>query len=157
MIINGKIYWAKVLGEPIQSNFDDYREWSFDLTLDDTAMKTLADAGMDPAVVRNNDDERGNFITFRRREFRKDGTAGRPFSIVDRNTQPWDPKVRIGNGTVANVIMALNVRTIKRVEVLRPSAKSIQIVHLVKYLGGDTFDDLGDDVFDDDTGEQPNW
>lgn len=152
MVINGTGYYCKVLGKPANGYKNQYKEWSFDLAITDETRKALINAGMDSSFVKNKGDDRGDFITFKRREFRKDGTAAKPFEVVDRKQQPWDQTSLIGNGSKLNVKIALNEQPERKG--LKPGAIKIQIVEHVPYEGR-----AGDDedlpMYNDDGSE--NW
>jgi hypothetical protein len=93
--------WAKVIGQPRPNKFaDNAREWSIDVYPDEESMKTLKKLGLTKKLRENEDGE--DFITFRQKELRQDGTANEPIRIVDRNDEPWGGDL-IGNGSVVDV------------------------------------------------------
>lgn len=133
MVINGTAYYAKILGKPAWGYKNQYKEWSFDLAISDETRKGLIKAGMDASVIKNKGDDRGDFITFKRRELKKDGTAGKPFEVLDKKQQPWDQTKLIGNGSKLNVKIALNEQFERKG--LKPGAIRVQIVEHVPYEG----------------------
>lgn len=107
--IRGEAHWAKVLGPPRKNNFDDYKEWTVDVSPDEEGIKLfkrlgIADRLKDP---KGEDETRGRFITFRQKEERPDGTKNDPIRIVDANNQPWDERKLIGNGSKVDVKFAV--------------------------------------------------
>ena len=85
----------------------DQKEWSFDLAnLDAKTIKALKKAGLG-GLIKNKDDDRGDFIHLRRRAKKKDGEDAKPISIVDHRNNKWDDRL-IGNGSTLNVFVAIN-------------------------------------------------
>lgn len=127
------IDYARVVGEPYTNKFDpSKKQWSFDLRVDKATQKQLLDAGMRKSFIRNKD-ERGPFISFVRDATRRDGSEGKPFKIVDHRGEPWDQNVKIGNGSVVNVIVTLNEREYNGQKFLKPGCISFQVWDLVPY------------------------
>ena len=135
MVIQGKAKWAKITGAPGWGYKKQYKEWSFDLGIDDATKNRLLEAGMHKQYIKNKDDDRGDFITFKRRELKKDGTPGKPIEVVDRYGKEWDPKKLIGNGSILNVKIALN--EIPDQKGTKPGCIKVQVWDLVEYEGGD--------------------
>lgn len=105
-MIKGQAYWCKITGKPRLNKFTERNQWSFDLAVDKHTVKLLDKMGL-KSKIRNNGDDRGDFITFKREEFKntKDGTKvpNQPIKIVDAQGKPWDGRL-IGNGSVLNVV-----------------------------------------------------
>lgn len=150
MIIRGKTKWAKIVGKPGWGYQNQHKEWSFDLGIDDETKKALLDAGMDRKYLKNVDDDRGTFISFKRKELKKDGTPSKAPAIFDRKGNAWDDKTLIGNGSILNVKIALN--EIPNQKGLKPGFIKIQVWELVEYEGKD-----GDDDFPIDTSDEEPW
>lgn len=151
MVIQGKAYYAKVLGAPAWGYKNQYKEWSVDVTLDKATREKLLAAGMSKASIKNKDDARGDFITFKRREFKKDGTAGKPIEVVDKKGQPWSQKALIGNESVVNAKIILNENNDGEV---KPGLLKLQVVEHVEYEGRGDDEDLP--VYNDD-GTVEDW
>jgi hypothetical protein len=154
MMISGKGYWCKVVGAPVPNKFKpDVPQWAFDLSIDEATEKELLGKGMSKSSLKNKGDDRGTFITFTRDAVKKDGTPGKPFSIVDNKKNPWDNRL-IGNGSELNVVVSLNERTYLGKTFLKPSAVSIQVWTLVEYKSGEF--QVKDDTDEQKTGTD-NW
>ncbi len=97
--IKGKGYWLKVLGEPVDNYGKDGKEWTGDITVDGAAVAVLEEAGVRDKV-RNKEDDRGDFLPFKQRANRRDGTPNRPITIVDARNRPWPQDVKIGNESI---------------------------------------------------------
>lgn len=109
--LTGTAYWAKVLGDPVENYLETANEWTIDVTPDQRGLDLLRRLGLGEKL-RNKDDDRGDFITFRRNELsKKDNTPNDPIEIVDADGQPWDTSVNeeglpnkpIGNGSTVKV------------------------------------------------------
>lgn len=139
MMLQGKIYWAKVLGTPQDGYTKGEREWSCDIEPTEAGIeKYLAEGGSDFYLKqKDNHPAEGRFIPFKRKELRKDKTPAKPIHVVDRAGLPWDRNVKIGNGSVVNFKFALNEVTVGPVTRLKPSLISLQVWELVPYEGGD--------------------
>lgn len=150
MIIRGKTKWAKIVGQPGWGYKKQHKEWSFDLSIDADTKKSLLDAGMDRKYIKNVDDDRGDFISFKRKELKADGTPSKAPAIFDRKGVEWDQKKLIGNGSVLNVKIALN--EIPDQKGTKPGFIKIQVWEHVEYEGrGD------DEDFPVDGGEEEPW
>lgn len=94
-IISGKAYWAAIV-EP-NTTFEPV--WSVDITLDE---KTKAIVEKDGLTVKNKGDDRGEFVTLKRKVMKKDGTKRNGPSVKDSRNQPWGDQL-VGNGSQVNV------------------------------------------------------
>lgn len=100
--ITGKVYWAKIIGQPVQAYNENEKEWTIDVALDDNALDTIKSLGLG-WKVKNKGDERGDYYIFQRRELKKkDNTPNQPISVVDAQGKPWDGGL-IGNGSLVQV------------------------------------------------------
>lgn len=131
MLIKGLAKWAKVLGEPHWGFENKHKEWSIDVYLDEETVDRLKNEGLGPKIK---DKGNGAFITFKRRETKQDGSPNKPIRVVDHHGQPWDDRVRIGNGSTVHVNFAINEygKNQKSANIL-----SMQVWDLVKYEGAE--------------------
>jgi len=138
MMLQGKGYWSKVLGKPQDGYTKGEREWSIDIGLDEAAVaKYLAEGGSDFYLkTKDNHPAEGQYIPFKRKEIKQDGTPAKPITVVDRKGQPWDPAKKIGNGSVLNFKFALNDVEVGKAKRKKPSLIAIQVWDLVEYEGG---------------------
>lgn len=152
MIIKGKGYWCKILGAPGWGYKKQHKEWSMDLSIDAATKERLLAEGMGKQYIKNKGDEKGDFLTFRRRELKRDGSPGKPIEVVDKKGKAWDDKVLIGNGSIINVKMVLNEVDGQRET--KPGLIKVQVVELVPFEGRDEDDELP--VYSDD-GSVEKW
>jgi hypothetical protein len=131
MLIRGKAKWAKVIGAPVWGYEEKHKEWSIDVYLDDETVARLTAEGLKSKIK---DKGNGQYITFKRRELKQDGTANQPIRVVDHHGEPWNPKVRIGNDSTVNVNFAINEygKGEKSANIL-----SLQVWDLVPYEGSE--------------------
>lgn len=102
--IRGTAYWAKILGEPRKNNFDDYREWTIDVSPDEDGLKLFKSLGiMDRLKDPRDGETRGRFITLKQRELRADGRRNDPIKVVNAAGEPWPEDILIGNGSTIDV------------------------------------------------------
>lgn len=139
MIINGIAHWAKVVG-PAQPGYDKtQKEWSIDVAINEATKKVLQEAGIG-SKVKNKGDDRGDFITFKRKELRSDGTPAKPIEIKNSMGKPWDGKTLIGNGSEVNIKFLVNEVPYNGKVFKKPGILALQVVKLVEYEGGDRED-----------------
>ena len=115
VVLRGTAMYAKVLGDPVLNYDKDGKEWKFDFIPDaqkETA-KDLAGYGIgDRLRSKTKKDgtdlyEGKKFMSFRQREFTKDGKSNEPIAVVDALGKPWDDNALIGNGSRIDVRFAV--------------------------------------------------
>lgn len=136
-IFSGYAQYAKILGQAPWGYQNQYREWSIDVTLTPDVKTKLLAEGLDPKKVKESKDGTYEFIKFRRREIKKDGSAGTAFRVVGPDAQPWDDKVLIGNGSKVNVKYVINTRPDGSKSV---DALAFQVTEHVPYEGKGDFE-----------------
>lgn len=134
MMLQGKVFWARVLGKPHKTKFSP-GQWSFDFSLTAEIAQQLLEDGMKKSYIKNEGDERGSYLSFVRNATKTDGTAGKPFKIVDNQGNAWPEDTLIGNESVINAIIILSERTFRGEKFLKPSCLSVQVWDLVPYHG----------------------
>jgi hypothetical protein len=104
MLIQGKAKWAKIIGDPAWGYENKFKEWSIDVYVEDETVAKLKAEGLGPKIK---DKGNGQYITFKRKELKADGTPNHPIRVVDHHAQPWDNR-KIGNGSTVNVSFLIN-------------------------------------------------
>jgi hypothetical protein len=154
MLISGKSYWTKIIGEPRKGYEDDpVPEWSMDVALTPESAKALRDAGC-TSYVKNKGDDRGDFVSLKRKALKQDGTPAKPIKVVDAHNNDWNKRL-IGNGSTVNVSIALNERTYKGKKFLKPSILAVQVWDLVEYQPKESFPTRTEEDFPKD--ETKDW
>jgi hypothetical protein len=114
VLIKGVAYWASICGKPKPGYNNGPDEWSLDLSVDKETVARLTELGL-KKKIKNKDDARGQFITFKRKAIKKDRETGKevpnnPIRIVDHRGEPWPQDKLIGNGSTLNVRFNVNTR-----------------------------------------------
>jgi hypothetical protein len=105
-VIRGTLNWAKVLGAPQFNEYAKEKQWSVDVSPDDKGLaelKRLKLSTGEKSKLKNKKDGRGDFISFRQSEFKKNGEPNDPIKITDAQGNPWPANKLIGNGSKADV------------------------------------------------------
>ena len=142
-VISGTAYWAKVH----QPHYDQYNEkgiFSIDVTVDAKTKKQLQDLGLSPRI-KNKDDERGEFITIKRKYTRKDGTKNSSPRVVDSKKTPISPDVLIGNGSLVNVAFDTYDYNVGGNKGVGASLKAVQVTKLVQYSPSENLDEFAEE------------
>lgn len=127
--MQGTAYWAKIVGQPVKAYNAGEFEWSMDFTIDEKNLERAKTEGWS-GTIKNKGDDRGDFITFRRKSIKKDGTPSKPINIVDGDRMPWDGR-KIGNGSKVYIQYVVNDRPKGKIA----SLIAVQIIDLVPYEG----------------------
>lgn len=126
--LTGKAFWAKVLGPPVPNYNRDGNEWTFDFTPDNLAeVKAIEPLAK---KIKNKGDERGEFIQLKQKEKTAAGKNNRPITVVDARNRPWNPAVKIGNGSLVEV--KVDIVPYKTTTGVYPLA--IRVLELVPYV-----------------------
>lgn len=146
LYLSGKLYWAKVFGNP-RPNYDgDAREWTFEFEPDEDSVEQLEELGLDDRLRDRSDKKgyegRGKFIILKRKEFKVDGEKNEHIRVVDAANQNWDSNKLLGNGTTADVKVTVVDYGPRKKEGIYPVA--IRVLDLVEYQQ-DEFAPLSDD------------
>lgn len=136
-MIQGKAFWAKVVGKPVKGYNEGDLEWSIDVAVDAAARKKLVELGLEEKI-KNKGDDRGDFINFKRRARKKDGTESKPIKIVDKYGKDWDGAL-IGNGSIVNVKFAVNEWEFGKKSGVRADILALQVWDLVEYADKEPF------------------
>ena len=93
--ISGKCHYASIT-EP-NTKFEPV--WSIQIEVDDNNRSVIESAGL---PISNKGDDRGDFVTIKRKVARKDGTQRHGPMVKDSQNNIWDGKL-IANGSTVNV------------------------------------------------------
>jgi len=148
-VISGKAYWASV----VKPNTTFEPVWTIDVSLDEKN-KSIVEA--DGLKVKNKKDERGDFVTLKRKVEGKNGSNNPP-QVVDGQKRPLPDGVLVGNGSTVNVQYKTYEWNWKGNAGIGADLRKIQVVDLVPYeeSDGEDFDVVpsgysGVDNLDDD-------
>ena len=149
-MLRGTAHWAKILGDPKPAYGDTHNEWSVDVSIDEATVKQLTEQGV-AHKIRNKDDHRGNFVTFRRKELKANGDPAARIAVVGPDRKPWDQTVLLGNGTIVNVKYVINEGDLPK-PWKRPDILALQVAELVPYGDGEDFPE-----YETDENGAENW
>lgn len=128
-VISGKAYWASVH----QPNTTFEPVWTVDLSVDEANKKIAEKDGL---VVKNKNDERGDFVTIKRKVEGKRGENSPP-TVLDAQKRPFPSDVKIGNGSVVNVQYKPYEWNWKGNSGIGADLRKVQVIDLVPYEGDD--------------------
>lgn len=130
VFVSGKLYWAKVLGEPRPNYGGDAREWTFELEPDEKGLALLKQHKLTDRL-KDKYEDRGKFFVLRKTEFTKDGNPNQPIRIYDNENNEWDRTKLIGNGSDADVKLDIRDYGVGKKKGVYPVA--IRVTNLVAY------------------------
>lgn len=143
MIIRGKAYWAKVLGEPVKDKYKPVRQWSMDVAPDEASLKALEDEGLShkikPAVNKSGKGHASGqgYVKFERPESvtnRQGKQVDMPnIPIVDKYGQDWPDDKLLGNGTEVEVAFEIIDGEFNGQPFRKPRIKKIKVVAHVPF------------------------
>lgn len=138
-LVQGLARYAKILGVAPPGYDNGPEEWTFDLVLDEDGEKSYLASGASDFYLKTNKDTGERYVRFSRKAVKRDGTAGKPFSVVGPDGAEWDQTKLIGNNSVLNVKYSCNEIEHKKAKRLKPSCIAIQVWEHVKYEGKSGF------------------
>lgn len=150
--LQGKLYWFKALPGQLHDNYaEDGKQWAFEFEPDENSTAIIIENGLKDRLktgekkdgtMRKNYEGRSPFLVLKRPELKEDGTKNEPIRIVDAANQPWQPKMSIGNETVADVKVSIVDYGTGKFKGLYPLA--IRVLEHVQFVQND-FEDLPED------------
>jgi len=130
-VITGKAYWASVTTP--NKTFDVDGVWTLDVcNLDKKNIEMVKTDGL---TIKNKGDERGDFVTIKRKVRRKDGNENAAPHVVDAQKRPLINTL-IGNGSLVNVLYSTYDWEFKGRKGTSADLKSVQVTDLVPYETG---------------------
>ena len=127
-VISGTAYWAAITNP--NTPFDSDGVWSVDVAnLDKKSLDLVKKDGLS---IKNKGDERGDFITIKRKVRRKDGSLNRAPDLVDGQKRTMTNTL-IGNGSKVNVHYTTYEWEFKGNKGVSADLRAVQVVELVPY------------------------
>ena len=123
-LISGKAYWASITAP--NTTYEPC--WTIDVTLDEENYKKVIADGV---PVKNKSDERGNFVTIKRKVDGKNGPKLAP-ELVDAQRQPMFNTL-IGNGSDVNVLYRPYDWNHEKRSGRSADLQKVQVVNLIVY------------------------
>jgi hypothetical protein len=143
-VIKGSAYWASIVSP--NTTFDSDGVWSVDVgNLD---KKNLGIAKDDGIEIKNKGDDRGDFVTIKRRVRRKDGGMNKAPEVKDAQKRTMINTL-IGNGSEVNVLYSTYEWEFKGRSGVSADLRAIQVTNLVPYYNTDADADEAFEVVPD--------
>ena len=127
-VITGTAYWAAITNP--NTTFDSDGIWSIDVANLDK--KNLEMVKKDGLAIKNKGDDRGDFVTVKRRVRRKDGSLNRAPDLVDGQKRTMTNTL-IGNGSKVNVHYTTYEWEFKGRAGVSADLRAVQVVDLIPY------------------------
>ena len=126
--ITGKCHYASIT-EP-NTKFDPV--WSIQVEVNDDNREVVEKSGLN---VANKGDERGDFVTIKRKVHRKDGTQRNAPLVMDSQNNRWNNEKKIANGSTVNVKAIPYEWDYAGKSGISADLAAIQIVDFIEYSG----------------------
>tara|TARA_R100001082_G_scaffold38142_2_gene20123 strand:+ start:1348 stop:1833 length:486 start_codon:yes stop_codon:yes gene_type:complete len=127
-VVKGNAYWASITSP--NTTFDSDGVWSIDVgNLD---KKNIEIAKADGLSIKNKGDDRGDFVTVKRKVRRKDGNMNKAPEVVDAQKRNMIGTL-IGNGSEVNVLYTTYEWEFKGRSGISADLRAVQVTNLVPY------------------------
>jgi hypothetical protein len=127
-VIKGNAYWASIVSP--NTTFDSDGVWSVDVAnLDEKNVNIAKADGLD---VKNKGDDRGSFVTVKRKVRRKDGNMNKQPEVVDASKRNIASTL-IGNGSEVNVLYSTYEWEFKGRSGVSADLRAVQVTNLIPY------------------------
>lgn len=136
-VLSGKAHWASVANP--NTTFEPV--WSVDLAIEGDELNKARQMGLS---IKNKGDDRGDFVTIKRKVNRKDGTQNQAPALVDASKNPMNGTL-IGNGSDINVLFKTYEWEYAGKTGMGAELQKVQVTNLIEYSdGSDDFDVVPD-------------
>jgi len=129
-VLTGRAYWAKLITPDTAFNPDGV--WSLDLALDEDMAARAKKLGLS---LKNKDDDRGSFVTIKRKVVKANGERNDPPAVIDSEKNPVEDTL-IGNGSHVNVVFRTFDWKYSTRSGVGADLEAVQIINLVEYKRG---------------------
>ena len=126
--ITGKCHYASIT-EP-NTKFDPV--WSIQVEVTDDNREVVEKSGL---KVANKGDERGDFVTIKRKVHRKDGSQRNAPLVMDSQNNRWNNDKKIANGSNVNVKAIPYEWDYAGKSGISADLAAVQIVDFIEYSG----------------------
>ena len=126
--ITGKCHYASIT-EP-NTKFDPV--WSIQVEVNDDNREVVEKSGL---KVANKGDERGDFVTIKRKVHRKEGSQRNAPLVMDSQNNRWNNEKKIANGSTVNVKAIPYEWDYAGKSGISADLAAVQIVDFIEYSG----------------------
>ena len=130
--LSGKAYWASVTNP--NTTFEPV--WSVDLAVKDGELDKARQMNLS---IKNKSDERGDFVTIKRKVNRKDGSENQRPALMDSNKNDMGNTL-VGNGSDVNVLFKTYEWEYAGKMGIGTELQKVQVTKLIEY--NDNSEDL---------------
>ena len=130
--LSGKAYWASVTNP--NTTFEPV--WSVDLAVKDGELDKARQMNLS---IKNKSDERGDFVTIKRKVNRKDGSENQRPALMDSNKNDMGNTL-VGNGSDVNVLFKTYEWEYAGKMGIGTELQKVQVTKLIEYI--DNSEDL---------------
>lgn len=123
--LSGKAYWASIANP--NTTFEPV--WSIDLAVEGGELDKARQMNLN---IKNKSDERGDFVTIKRKVNRKDGSQNQRPSLVDSNKNDMGNTL-VGNGSDVNVLFKTYEWEYAGKMGIGTELEKVQVTKLVEY------------------------
>tara|TARA_R110000744_G_scaffold373185_1_gene485245 strand:+ start:143 stop:649 length:507 start_codon:yes stop_codon:yes gene_type:complete len=127
--ISGKCHYASIV-EP-NTKFEPV--WSIQVEVNDDNRAVIEKSGL---PINNKDDDRGDFVTIKRKVLRPDGTQRAAPFVKDSQNSPWNGKL-IANGSTVNVKATPYEWNYAGKSGVSADLAAVQVVDFIEYMSTD--------------------
>lgn len=147
-VLSGKSHWATISSpnttyEPV---------YSIDLALTGAELDKAKNLGL---IIKNKGDDRGDFVSIKRKQYRRDGSENTKPALKDAQKRDMG-NVLIGNGSDVNVLFKTYEWEYAGKSGIGTDLQAVQVVNLIPYGADEDFDVVpsgytaSEDAFSDD-------
>ena len=129
--VEGTAYWAAVVAP--NTTFEP--QWKIDVALDAAGIEQVN--GIEGVVIKNKDDERGDFISLKRNVEDRSGNKKPAPKVIDSQNNAWDDKL-IGNGSKVCVKFHTYPYNYRGKSGISAELDAVQVIDLVEYNSADS-------------------
>lgn len=140
-VAHGKAYWAQVLGNAVQGEYDNEPLWKIELHVTDEERERLEGLG-----IKGKQKDPNVFVFKRALKNKKTGKDNVPPSVVDSSKNTWDEAKLIGNESEVNVAFSTYPHPMDKQHGLGKGLQAVQVLNHVAYGGGAGVDEFADET-----------
>lgn len=131
VFVTGTIYWAKILGNPVNNYEGTAKEWTFDFVPDSTDF-LKEHRLLDRLKEDKKGTIKGDYLHLKKPEKDSEGRTNEPIAVYNSDDEAWDKDVKIGNGS--KVLAKLTIANWGKGKKSSIWTKAIRVEELVPYV-----------------------
>lgn len=128
--LSGKLYWAKILGDPVPNYDKNGKEWTFEFEPDEAGIEVIEKHKLADRL-KTNKEGRKPYLILRQKELNYEGKENKPIRVYDEDDTEWDRSILIGNASGADVKLDIRDYGVGKKKGIYPVA--IRVTDLIEY------------------------